>query len=292
MPAIFVKVAREEAGQKLVRFLERRVNGGVPRSAIMRWIRKGDVRVDKGRKKPFDIVKEGQTVRIPPYRFSADEKEADIQTLEHLDIIFENDDILVVNKPGGLPVQGGSGHSDSVADRLKAMFSGKVFIPAPAHRLDRDTSGIVFCGKSHRGLKELSESFKNRNADKFYLAEVEGHWSKKGWTLMEDKMIKQGAPGKERMATGAGKTALAEVKSVKSSDRSLLIIKLLTGRTHQLRVQLAERGFPIVGDMKYGLKSKQNCMRLHCFKVRICGVEVSSLPLWIDSTDAELDLKV
>eukprot|EP01022_Parablepharisma_sp_SALTPOND_P033942 TRINITY_DN90030_c0_g1_i1.p1 TRINITY_DN90030_c0_g1~~TRINITY_DN90030_c0_g1_i1.p1 ORF type:complete len:296 (-),score=30.07 TRINITY_DN90030_c0_g1_i1:373-1260(-) len=279
MPASFVTVSRAESGQKLVRFLERRVGGDIPRTAIMRWIRKGDVRVDKGRKKPFDIVCEGQVVRIPPHK-SAPADQQPAKNLPPLEILFENEDIVALNKPGGLPSQGGSGHDDSVVDRLKSMYTQKTFIPAPAHRLDGDPSGVILCGKSHRGLNSLSEAFRERRADKYYLAEVLGRFEEEGWMVLEDCIHKKGGAGNARMATGEGKQALALAHCVHSGEKSLLLIKLLTGRTHQIRVQLASRGFPIIGDAKYGRKSSDSIMRLHCWRIDVDGLSVTSLPDW------------
>lgn len=285
MPASFVTVTREESGQKLVRFLERRVGDSVPRSAIMRWIRKGDVRVDKGRKKPFDLVKEGQSVRIPPYKSTSSEKNIRSASAQPLKIIYEDNDILAVYKPCGLPSQDGSGHDDSVASRLKSIYADKVFTPAPAHRLDRDTSGVLLCGKSHTGLKALSEAFQRRETDKFYLTEVAGRFDEKDWIVVHDRMEKKGSSGREKVQTGSGKEALALVRTVRCAPNSLLLIKLMTGRTHQIRVQLASRGYPVLGDAKYGKKYHDSIMRLHCWRIKACGIDVSCMPEWGEVDD-------
>lgn len=293
MPALFVTVTRAEAGQKLVRFLERRVGDrAVPRSAIMRWIRKGDVRVDKGRKKPFDVVREGQIIRIPPYQDATAGHSKFKALIKPLEILFENDDVLALNKPCGLPSQGGSGHDDSVVERLKAMYGNSVFSPAPVHRLDKDTSGVLLCGKSHWGLNRLSEVFKNRKADKYYLAEVSGCFENVCWVTLKDHLEKKGKPGKAHMVTGNGKEALARVKAVSPGKTSLLLVKLLTGRTHQIRVQLASRGYPIIGDRKYGKKSSDGQMRLHCWRIDSCNVSVSCLPNWCKLDEKLLDTLV
>ncbi|TIH17063.1 RluA family pseudouridine synthase [Marinifilum sp. JC120] len=263
MAAEFVKVTKQESGQKLVRFLERRVGSDVPRSAIMRWIRKGNVRVDKGRCKPFDLVKEGQIVRIPPYK--ADETQQ--KKLPALPLIYEDENYLAVCKPAGLPTQGGTGHDDSVADRLLSMFADAPYKPAPAHRLDRDTSGVILAGKSHQGQKNLSDFFaEHGEGGKYYLAQVEGSWDQEGWTELRDKMEKRGPKGREKVEVGSGKEAVSSVCPVKTGEKtSLLIVRLHTGRTHQIRVQLSSRGFPIVGDTKYG--GKQGKMKLHCLRI-------------------------
>ncbi len=276
MAAEFVKVTKAEAGQKLVRFLERRVDGAVPRPAVMRWIRKGNVRVDKGRCKPFDLVKEGQTVRIPPYQAVQTQQ----KSLPALPIIYEDDNFLAVCKPAGLPTQGGTGHDDSVADRLLSMFAEAPYKPAPAHRLDRDTSGVILAGKSHHGQKNLSVFFaEHGEGGKFYLAQVEGEWPAGDWTELRDKMEKRGPKGREKVVVGSGKEALSSVRPVKiGAKNSLLMVKLHTGRTHQIRVQLSSRGFPIVGDGKYG--TKKGRMKLHCLRIETTWFTASCLPGW------------
>ncbi|WP_421903303.1 RluA family pseudouridine synthase [Maridesulfovibrio sp.] len=277
MAAEFVQVTKAEAGQKLVRFLERRVDGAVPRSAIMRWIRKGNVRVDKGRCKPFDLVKEGQTVRIPPYKA---EETPQHKKLPALPVIYEDENYLAVCKPAGLPTQGGSGHDDSVADRLLSMFADAPYKPAPAHRLDRDTSGVILCGKSHQGQKNLSDFFaEHGEGGKFYLAEVEGHWGYGNWIKLRDKMEKRGPKGREKVVVGSGKDALSSVCPIRVGKKSsMLVVKLHTGRTHQIRVQLSSRGFPILGDVKYG--GQKGMMKLHCLRIETPWFTACCPPDW------------
>lgn len=276
MSAEFVVVTKAEAGQKLVRFLERRVGKDIPRSAIMRWIRKGNVRVDKGRCKPFDLVKEGQTVRIPPYKADSVQQ----KKLPVLEIIYEDENYLAVRKPAGLPTQGGTGHDDSVADRLLSMFADAPYKPAPAHRLDRDTSGLILAGKSHQGQKDLSHFFaEHGEGGKYYLAQVEGSWPHKDWIELRDNMEKRGPKGREKVVVGFGKDALSSVCPVNASEKSsLLLVRLHTGRTHQIRVQLSSRGFPILGDVKYG--GKKGKMKLHCLRIETSWFTAFCLPDW------------
>lgn len=276
MSAEFVTVTKAEAGQKLVRFLERRVGSDIPRSAIMRWIRKGNVRVDKGRRKPFDLVKEGQMVRVPPYK---GEENSEVKALPPLKILYEDDNYLAVYKPAGLPSQGGTGHSDSVADRLSSMYATSPFKPAPAHRLDRDTSGVLLAGKSHEGQKNLSEMFAGREGGKYYLVQVSGQWAQIGWQDLYDFMEKSGSAGQEKMITGQGKKAHSSVFPLEvNADKSTLLVKLHTGRTHQIRVQLASRNYPIVGDTKYG--GIRGPMMLHCWRIETPWFVAECLPDW------------
>lgn len=300
MPATTVTVTRAEAGQKLLQFLERRTDHGVPRSGIMRWIRTGQVRVDGGRKKPFFRLKEGMQVRIPPYT-PGEKREAPIPG--GLDVLHEDDDLLVVAKPAGLPVHGGSGHDDSVDHRIRAVFAAADFVPALVHRLDRDTSGLLLAGKTYAEVRRLSDLFATSGVDKIYLCWVRGRFPHHVQRL-EDRLEKRADDeGRETVQAGTGKQALAEAMGLfhrpdgtargtsvashagdphapashgqaegqpqkrapegasgrqdhatakDSQGWSLVAVRLLTGRTHQIRVQLAERGHPLAGDAKYG----------------------------------------
>ncbi|WP_320171094.1 RluA family pseudouridine synthase [Maridesulfovibrio sp.] len=285
MSAEFVTVTAAESGLKLVRFLERRVGGHVPRSAVMRWIRKGNVRVDKGRCKPFDLVREGQVVRIPPY----ESQEETFLKLPALPILYEDDDYLAVCKPAGLPSQGGTGHTDSVAARLASMFADSPYRPAPAHRLDRDTSGVLLAGKSHSGQKNLSEFFADHAAvGKYYLAKVKGKWPHEETVELEDLLEKSGSDGHEKIHAGAGKIALCSVSPVKvEAGTSILAVKLHTGRTHQIRVQLSSRGFPVLGDAKYG--GGKGAMKLHCCRIETPWFTAECLPEWFGDASCRIN---
>jgi len=279
MPSVqLVIVTPAESGQKLLQFLERRLGGAVPRSAVQRWIRKGQVRVDKGRAKPFDRVAAGQTVRIPPY---VGESDAPAAPGGPLTILHRDDRLLVIAKPAGLAVHGGDTIDDSVASRLAAAFADADFAPTLAHRLDRDTSGLLLAARTYEALRELNERFASGRVDKLYLAWVLGRWAEPGTVLLEDRLEKRGQPGSEKVRPGAGKTALAEVAClVRGEERSLLAVRLFTGRTHQIRVQLASRGHPVAGDGKYGLPGRRTAMRLHCFALRPGERTLTLPPSW------------
>lgn len=274
-------VSEAEAGQKLLQFLQRRVGKDVPRAAVMKWIRKGEVRVDKGRKKPFDRVRAGQTVRIPPHYVEPAAAQA---ALPGLETVYEDDLVVVLNKPAGLAVHGGDGITDSVAARLWDQFSEAAFTPGLAHRLDRDTTGLLVAGKTYESLRELNDAFASGGVGKLYLARVHGRWPHEGTVLVEDRLEKRGSPGRERVETGQGKAAAAEVTALATAaDTSLLAIRLLTGRTHQIRVQLASRGHAILGDVKYGRKGDVPPLLLHCFSLTLPlgeGLILAQPPQW------------
>lgn len=276
--ARFVTVTPAEAGQKLLQFLERRLTGDVPRSAIQRWIRKGQVRVDKGRKKPFDRIEAGQVVRIPPY---APGEEAAVVTTGKLVFAHEDERILAVAKPAGLAAHGGDKIEDSVAARLRGMFQDADFQPTLAHRLDKDTSGLLLAAKDYETLRTLNDLFASGGVGKLYLAWVQGRWRESGTILLEDRLEKKGAPGEEKVRAGSGKDALAEVTPLKvGQTHSLVAVRLLTGRTHQIRVQLASRRHPVAGDRKYGSGRERGTMRLHCYAMRVGDTTYRLAPPW------------
>lgn len=282
--AQFVTVSKVEAGQKLLQFLERRLTGDVPRSAIQRWIRKGQVRVNKGRKKPFDRIEAGQIVRIPPYTPGNTNIIANDGKLV---IAYEDDHIMAIAKPSGLAAHGGDKITDSVAGRLAHRCANAEFMPTLAHRLDKDTSGILLAGKSYEDLRNLNDLFADGGVDKLYLAWVTGEWKERHEVTLEDVMEKTGEPGSQKVRTGSGKVAIAKVMLLQKNQRySLLAIRLITGRTHQIRVQLSSRKHPVVGDKKYGKGNERGAMRLHCFAMKVREKTISLQPPWTGRWEA------
>jgi len=285
--AQFITVTDAESGQKLLQFLERRLTGDVPRSAIQRWIRKGQVRVDKGRKKPFDRLKSGQMVRIPPYKPG---ETSPVSNEGNLVSSYEDDDIIAIAKPSGLAAHGGDGITDSVTGRMKAIFADEDFMPTLAHRLDKNTSGILLAAKNYETLRSLNEQFAEGKVGKLYLAWVKGKWKDRGEVTLEDRLEKSGAPGKEKVRTGSGKVALATVTGLVTDLKySLVAIRLLTGRTHQIRVQLASRNHPVVGDRKYGKGNERGAMRLHCYAVTVKEKTIRLEPPWTGKWEVQSD---
>lgn len=269
------KVSEAEAGQKLINFLSRRL-GKLPGGLLMRLIRTGQVRVDGGRKKPFSRIAAGQEIRVPPIRLEQSEPPSG----PPLPLVHEDKELLAVNKPAGLPTHPGSGHVESVAGSLKAMFPDDPFAPTPAHRLDKDTTGLLLAARGYEKLVELQELFKRGAPGKFYLAWIEAELRAGARMRLSDLMAKRGGPGRELVGTGEGKPAEARLRVLKSiRGASLAEVKLLTGRTHQIRVQLASRDMPVIGDPKYG-KGGRRGMLLHCWKLELPDLTLSLPPDW------------
>lgn len=271
---VTVTVGPAESGMKLLLFLEARLGKGVPRAAIQKWIRTGQVRVDGGRAKPFDRLSAGQSVRIPPHEPGETAPERLKASGPPLEILYEDAETVVVKKPRGLAAQGGTGLSDSVADRLLAMYAGTGVSPAPVHRLDRETTGILVAGKTHEARRRLSEIFAGREAQKTYLVWVAGRWPEERAVTLSDRLEKAAAgKGLEKVRAGAGRQALARVRPLRLGERaSLLAVELFTGRTHQIRVQLATRGHPVLGDRKYGAPPHATPLMLHAWRLELPGL--------------------
>lgn len=416
-PPSLLTVTPEEAGGKLIRFLERRLEGGFPPAMFHKWIRTGQVRVNGKRAKPFFPLAAGDQVRLPPFalpRSFAGESApsspcgegslaADTSSFPpggafgispcpqpvcaacgaasppflgtDVSVVAMTADMLVAAKPAGLAVQGGSALTDSLALRLAKAYAHQPFTPAPVHRLDRATSGLVVIGTTHAGLQRLSALFAApQGLHKEYLAVVRGHWPH-GPSLLSDTMEKGQERGFERMAvvraggmltvapeaaqglfqvcgqglcpvggagaaTHQGGDGLASHPQKQAPDAaihshgeeagafarrgeegedarspefplpelspgcnahcvvvclrhgavrppkgeaipaSLLRVRLLTGKKHQIRVQLAHRGFPIIGDTRYNGPSFPQLL-LHAAALRFPdGFTCTAGPAW------------
>jgi 23S rRNA pseudouridine955/2504/2580 synthase len=279
-----LEVSPEEDGQKLLQFLARRLGSDVPGSLLMRLIRSGQVRVDSARKKPFDRLRAGQSVRLPPLRVADPAPVA--PDAPALAVLARGPGWIAVAKPAGLPSQPGTGHTDAASTRLAAMFPAATFTPTPAHRLDRDTSGILLAGTSYQGLRGLQRAFADHSLRKFYLARVHGRLTPGRTLVLSDTLAKTGGEQRQRVsptpADAGGKPALALARCLESGpETALLELDLRTGRTHQLRVQLASRGLPIVGDRKYGRPDAAPRMMLHAWKIILPdGATVCLEPDW------------
>ncbi len=251
-PAVqMVEVTEEHDGQRLDNFLLRLCKG-VPKSHIYKAVRGGEVRVNKGRVQPDTRLNLGDIVRVPPMRLPAPGQKRSVPGTE-FPIVFEDEGLLVLDKPAGVAVHGGSGVSFGVIECLRAARPEAKFLEL-AHRLDRDTSGLLMVAKKRNVLLSLHEMFRSGGGSKHYFALVEGDWVNdrqhirlpltKWTTQTGERRVKVESDGQ------VSHTIVSSVRRLKGY--SLVDAELRTGRTHQIRVHLASSGFPIVGDDKYG----------------------------------------
>lgn len=250
-----LQISEDAAGQRLDNFLLARLKG-VPKSHVYRLLRKGEVRVNKGRVKPEYRLEAGDVVRLPPVRrpepgaTPARGRSAGVRLETR--IIHEDDRLIVLDKPSGIAVHGGSGLSHGVIEALRAARPEAPYLEL-VHRLDRETSGCLLIAKRRSMLRALHELLRAGRVEKRYLALVKGRWEL-GQVRLEDRLRKS-IRGGERMVTvdESGKTAASIFRPVEiGSAASLLEVRIMTGRTHQIRVQAAEAGHPLAGDERYG----------------------------------------
>ena len=247
-------VLPEEAGQRLDNFLQR-VRGGVPKTRIYRAIRKGEVRVDKGRVKPDTRLDAGVCVRIPPLRVPEKTEAAGAagwRSRLRDAIVREDATLLVVNKPPGLAVHGGSGVSVGLIETLRAMYDTDRYLEL-VHRLDRDTSGLLLVARRASTLRSLHALLRSNGVDKRYLCLVGGRWPAH-LKRVDAPLEKFALPSGERRVKVAatGRQSLTTFRVVRRwSSMTLIEAKPVTGRTHQIRVHCQHAGFPILGDAKY-----------------------------------------
>ena len=256
-----VIVEPDHCGQRLDNFLQRELKG-VPKSRIYRIIRKGEVRINGKRGKASTRLFSGDTVRVPPIRSSTKAlQKTKLQSLEET-IIYENKSIIVINKPPGLAVHGGSGISMGVIETFRANSSTASSLEL-VHRLDRDTSGCLMIAKNRRYLKVLQSALRATSIiRKNYRAIVHGNWpSRLGF--IDAPIKKNSLSSGERISkvSESGKAARTEFSVLaRGGGLTFLSVKPITGRTHQIRVHCCHVDKPILGDTKYGYQAEDGAI--------------------------------
>ncbi len=246
----WLEVGDEAAGQRIDNFLLRHLKG-VPKSHVYRILRSGEVRANSGRVKPEYRLQVGDKVRVPPVRISTP-KPHKAKPL-NLPVVFEDSALMVIDKPSGIAVHGGSGVSFGVIESLRAERPQAKFLEL-VHRLDRDTSGLLMIARKRSALVELHRMLREGEVEKIYTAVVKGMVRKSRFEISESLHKYVTSQGERRVSVGeGGKCAVTRIKTIqKTAQCSLLEVHLLTGRTHQIRVHLAHAGHPVLGDDKYG----------------------------------------
>ena len=249
-----VRIDADGSGQRVDNFLHRELPG-VPRSRVYRLLRRGEVRVNGGRVRADYRLEAGDEVRIPPVRLRAEgaapPADRAAAMLDH--VLYEDKRLLVVDKPAGFAVHGGSGISHGVIELLRAARPDLRDLSL-AHRLDRETSGCLVIAKKRSALRALHEKFRQGVVEKNYLALVVGDWQL-GEQVIDKPLLVTHRKGGERhvIVSADGKPAQTRVRLSRRYDAySLVQCSPLTGRTHQIRVHLQDAGFPIAGDERYG----------------------------------------
>jgi 23S rRNA pseudouridine955/2504/2580 synthase len=277
----FIDITKAQAGQRIDNFLLT-LEKGVPKSRIYRAIRTGEVRVNKGRIKQTYKLQDGDQLRVPPLRVAENQAQTFVpeQVKAQLEqaILFEDDDLLVLNKPAGLAVHAGSNITQGVIEALRIIRDDLAFLEL-VHRLDRETSGCLLLAKNRDTLLNLQSQMINHDLNKRYLTIVKGTICSEE-RYIEQPLLKNTISSGERMVKvdAEGKHAKTLFIPVEDFNQAQLVeVVLFTGRTHQIRVHSAYTGHPLAGDEKYGHKQFNKDMKklglkrmfLHAWKLGI-----------------------
>ncbi len=278
-----VDISEDQAGQRIDNFLVKHLKG-VPKSHVYRLLRSGQVRVNSGRKKPHYKLQAGDTLRIPPVRIN-ENQDAQIPDSVQLAlknaIIFENDDIIAINKPSGIAVHKGSGLQFGVIEAFRQIRPEQSL--ELVHRIDRETSGCLLLAKNRRVLAELHELLRHEkisHIEKTYIALLHGQWPH-GKKMLDTGISKIKRGGEHIMQIDkSGDRAISHFEPIEIfQDCSLMKVTIETGRTHQIRVHAQYCEYPIIGDSKYGDKQANQTFRKLGLKRLFLHAQKLYLPL-------------
>jgi len=277
MPVKKIEVNDDNHGRRLDNFLLS-IYKDVPKSKIYSIIRKGEVRINSGRVKPHTKINKDDVIRIPPYLTndsSIEKKSVFSESLINLvknNIIFEDDNYIILNKPHGLPVHGGTNSPNGVISILRYIMSSSLDL---CHRIDKETSGCLVLSKNKKSNRHFNEQLVLKKVNKTYLAILKGHLKKK---TKVDLFIETSSEEntQKSIISDNGKEAVSTFKPLRKLNQSCLVsVNIATGRTHQIRVQANHIGHPVLNDDKYGDRSfnktkpfnKTKRMALHAFEI-------------------------
>lgn len=280
---IEIKITNNESGQRVDRFLKKYLNRANS-SFIYKMIRKKNIKLNNAKVEPEEVLKIDDVVQIYLSDDTIEkfrEKKSLLQTEIHFKVVYEDDNILVVNKPVGLSTQPDLTSMRSLVDEIKMYLDAKeenisfTFKPAVCNRLDKNTSGLIIAAKNYETVKQVNKAIRDRNIQKFYETKVHGAILKD--LELIDYMVKDEYRNMVEIVQEESENAkkiITYAHPIKFEGRfTWLEIELETGRAHQIRAHLASIGHPVVGDKKYGRKDNEQYQILHAYKIILNGFE-------------------